>query len=162
MSQFYVRICGDDLVFSAAHFITLSAEACERLHGHNYRVTAEVRGPLGEQHFVVDFAAVREALKSVLEELDHRVLLPSEHPFLDVKGSEAEIEVTFGRRRWVFPQADCVLLPVPNTTAEMLARYITELLVERLQARLGWQPMAVRLEVEESFGHAAGYECCEE
>ncbi len=158
MSQFYVRLSRDDQVFSAAHFITLSADACEPLHGHNYRVTAEVHGPLGEQHFVADFAVVREILMSVLNELDHRVLLASQHPLLEAKGTETEIEVTFGRRRWVFPQADCALLPIANTTAEMLAQSITEQLAERLEARLGWRPSAVRLEVEESSGQAAGCE----
>ena len=45
MSDFHVRIADDDLVFSAAHFITLEGGACERLHGHTYRVAAEVYRP---------------------------------------------------------------------------------------------------------------------
>ena len=37
-----------------------------------------------------------------------------------------------GKPRYVFPTADCSLLPVPNTTVEMLA----ELLTSRLHAEL--------------------------
>src|SRR5260221_3790474 len=29
-----------------------------------------------------------------------------------------------GKPRYVFPRADCALLPVPNTTVEMLAQYL--------------------------------------
>jgi 6-pyruvoyltetrahydropterin/6-carboxytetrahydropterin synthase len=43
MSEHYhVRVTKDYLVFSAAHFITYNGNICERLHGHNYRVAAEV------------------------------------------------------------------------------------------------------------------------
>ena len=44
-SDFHIRIADDDLVFCAAHFITLEGGGCERLHGHTYRVAAEVHGP---------------------------------------------------------------------------------------------------------------------
>ena len=42
---------------------------------------------------------------------------------------DREVVATFEDRRWVFPRGDCVLLPVPNTTAEMLARYIGQQLL---------------------------------
>ena len=59
MEHYHVRIAKDYLVFSAAHFITYDGDVCERLHGHNYRVAAEVAGPLDENHYVVDFIALR-------------------------------------------------------------------------------------------------------
>ena len=61
MADFRVRIANDDLVFSAAHFITWGSTACERLHGHSYRVAAEVAGPLDRHQCVADFAAVHGA-----------------------------------------------------------------------------------------------------
>jgi len=44
------RVCvtKDYLVFSAGHFITFEGNICERLHGHNYRVQAEVFGQLDD------------------------------------------------------------------------------------------------------------------
>ncbi len=48
--QFWVRLSKDNLVFSAAHFITFAGHVCERLHGHNYQVAASVYGPLDENH----------------------------------------------------------------------------------------------------------------
>ena len=46
MPEFHIRVAGDEMVFDAAHFIT-TAEGCERLHGHSYRVAAESVWPAG-------------------------------------------------------------------------------------------------------------------
>jgi 6-pyruvoyltetrahydropterin/6-carboxytetrahydropterin synthase len=155
MEHYSVRISKDQLVFSAAHFITLEGEVCERLHGHNYRVGAEVHGPLNEQHYVVDFLALRDALQEILEELDHYVLLPTGNPGIEVTAHEREVEVRFAERRWVFPRDDCRLLPVPNTTAELLGRYIAGRLLEALERRCGSRPTLLRIEVDECFGQSA-------
>jgi len=156
MSEHYhVRISKDYLVFSAAHFITVGGNVCEQLHGHDYRVAAEVYGPLDENHYVVDFIALRDALKTVLGELDHRVLLPTEHPTIRLDVQEKEIEVTFAERRWVFPRNNCVLLPIPNTTTELLSRWVGSRLLEELEARTGTRPTIVRIEVDECYGQSA-------
>ena len=154
-SQFHVRISKDYLVFSAGHFITYDGDVCERLHGHNYRVTAEVGGPLDENHYVVDFIALRDTLRAIVDELDHHMLLPTEHPLIRVTASEREVEATFRDRRWVFPRGDCILLPVPNTTSELLAQYIAQRLSDDLAAVTGSWPARVRIEVDECFGNVA-------
>src|SRR5215213_10362041 len=85
MSETYhVRIEKERLVFSAAHFITYGGDICERLHGHNYHVYAEVHGPLDENQYVIDFIALRDALQRIVDALDHRVLLPTGHPTIHV------------------------------------------------------------------------------
>jgi 6-pyruvoyltetrahydropterin/6-carboxytetrahydropterin synthase len=147
-----VRVTKDTLVFSAAHFITFGDNVCERLHGHNYRVVGEVRGPLGPQQYVIDFIALRDALAAIVAELDHRMLLPTGHPTIQVAVDEREALVTFEDRRWIFPRTDCVLLPIANTTAELLARYIGERLLADLAARTGERPSFVRIEVDENHG----------
>jgi 6-pyruvoyltetrahydropterin/6-carboxytetrahydropterin synthase len=149
---YHVRIEKDDLVFSAGHFITYEGDVCERLHGHNYRVAAEVHGPLDENQYVVDFIALRDALRAVLDELDHHVLLPTGHPLIRVSADEKEVTAVFGDRRWVFPRCDCVLLPIPNTTAELLARHIGRRLGDILLRTTGMHPTAVRIEVDECYG----------
>lgn len=153
--RYYVRISKDHLVFSAGHFITYQGDVCERLHGHNFRVTAEVAGPLDENHYVVDFIALRETLRAIVDELDHRMLLPTRHPLIHVDANDREVEATFGDRRWVFPRGDCVLLPVANTTSELLARHIGERLAGDLAARGGSRPRHLRVEVDECFGNVA-------
>jgi 6-pyruvoyltetrahydropterin/6-carboxytetrahydropterin synthase len=155
MPRFHTRISRDDLAFSAAHFITLGADTCERLHGHDYRVTVEVHGPLDDNHFVVDFLALTRSLRQIVGELDEHVLLPTGNPLIRVDPGPEQVEVTFGRRRWAFPRSNALILPIPNTTTELLAEYIGRRLIERLESEGGTRPPLVRVELEQSRGFSA-------
>lgn len=132
MNESYrVRIAMAEHVFSAGHFITFGG-TCERLHGHNYRVSAELCGPLDDDHMVVDFLLVRAKLLEITKWLDHRMLLPTEHRQIRVTNDGREVTAAFEDRRWVFPAGDCRLLPLANTTSELLAKYIGEQLLGQL------------------------------
>jgi 6-pyruvoyltetrahydropterin/6-carboxytetrahydropterin synthase len=150
--RFHVRLCKENLVFSAAHFITFNGNVCERLHGHNYGVEVSVFGPLDENQYVIDFIALRDSLQQIVTELDHHMLLPTDHSLIRVAPGEREVEVTFEDRRWIFPRGDCVLLPVSNTTAELLARYIGHRLLDDLQQRTSSRPAHLRVGVDENRG----------
>lgn len=150
-ARYHVRLDRQDLAFSAAHFITFGGQ-CERLHGHNYRVAVEVHGPLDANQLVADFVALAEIVGQLLSDWDHRVLLPTEHAEIRVVAGDREVTATFRDRRWVFPRGDCVLLPVANTTAELLARHLAWALAPRLQERLGLCPDRLVVEVHESPG----------
>lgn len=159
MSESYsVRLEKEYHVFSAAHFITFNGDVCERIHGHNYRVFSEVDGPLDENHYVVDFIAMRDELRAIVDGLDHYVILPTQHPLIQVTANDTEVEARFRERRWVFPRGDCVLLPVENTTAELVARYIAQELLNRLERRCGFRPRVCRVGVDENHGQWAIYE----
>ena len=153
-ATFNIRLEKEHHVFSAAHFITFAGDVCERLHGHNYRVAVEIFGPLDENQYVVDFIAVRDELKKLTDELDHRVLLPDRHPLIQVTVEEREVTAVFtpDGRRWVFPRGDCAILPLANTTAELLAHYLAERLRDALQQRLGFRAERIRLAVDENHG----------
>ena len=155
--QYHVEVTKDYLVFSAAHFITYGGDICERLHGHNYRVAAEVHGQLDENHYVVDFIVVRNALAQIVQAWDHHMLLPTQHseirvaPFSDATYGE-QVEVTFRDRRWIFPREDCILLEIPNTTTELLARLIGKKLLEAIETETSTRPTEVRVAVDENHG----------
>ena len=149
---FRVQLEKDTLVFSAAHFITFNGDVCESLHGHNYRVKCEVVGPLDENGYVVDFIALRDALTEIIGLLDHRVLLPGEHPMIKVADDEKEVLVTFESKRWIFPSEDCSILPVANTTAELLASYIGGELKARTRSLFSDQISQLIVAVDENRG----------
>ena len=153
---FKVTVTKEDLVFAAAHFITFAGHRCETLHGHNYRVGVVVEGGLDDQSwFVLDFSALKRLMRALVAELDHRVLLPRDNPKLAVVQENGSIHVAFdGQPRYVFPARDCLILPIPNTTVEMLAQYLTMRVRSELSAV---KPMAIEIEVEENFGQAASY-----
>lgn len=148
------RVCleKDNLVFSAAHFITFNGNICESLHGHNYRVKCEVVGPLDENGYVVDFIALRDGLTEIVNRLDHHVLLPTEHDTIKVVTADHEVTVTFERKRWVFPLEDCVLLPIANTTAELMAKWIAVELRAKTKAKFGDQIAQLIVAVDENRG----------
>ena len=151
-----VSVEKDYLVFASAHFITFAGHRCETLHGHNYRASLRVDGGLEpDSWFVVDFSAVKKVMRSLTAELDHKVLLPRDNPKLDISERNGSLHVAFaGQPRYVFPVGDCVILPIPNTTVEMLAQY----LAGRVRAALGaFQLKTIEVEVEENFGQSASY-----
>ena len=156
--EFKVAITKEDLVFAAAHFITFAGHRCEKLHGHNYRASLFVEGGLeAESWFVVDFSAVKKIMRALTAELDHRVLLPRDNPKLAILEKNGSVHVAFaGEPRYVFPAGDCMILPIPNTTVEMLAQY----LAGRVRAELGRGAVhlkTIEVEVEENFGQSASY-----
>ena len=158
-TNFRVELQKDYLTFSAAHFITFAGNICERLHGHNYRVRAVVEGPLDENQYVIDFITLRDTLKKISDSLDHHMLLPTRHPTIlvkeEVQSDEIEeIIVTFENKRWVFPKEDCILLPVENTTAELIAKWIGEQLIDVID--LAATPhSALEIAVDENQGQWA-------
>lgn len=158
--SFKVAVTKEDLVFAAAHFITLPGHRCEALHGHNYRAGVTIEGALDpEGWYVLDFVALKRVMRALTGELDHRVLLPTENPKLRVTRRDDRITVSFdGAERYAFPAGDCVLLPIPNTTVEMLARYLAHRLRDALAQDGGHKGIhALELEVEENFGQQASY-----
>ncbi len=156
--RFKVTIGKDNLVFCSGHFISYHGHQCERLHGHNYRASIEVEGPLTEDYYVVDFIALRAHAKVITDELDHHMLLATRNPVIAVEESETQVRVRYREREWLFPRGDCVLLPIENTTAELLARYIAERLFEALRDSVGFVPEVLRVEVEENVGQSATVE----
>jgi len=153
---FKVTVTKEDLVFASAHFITFAGHRCETLHGHNYRAGAIVEGGLEpDTWFVLDFAALKKLMKRLTDELDHRVLLPRDNPKLTITADTETVRVAFdGRPRYVFPTRDCVILPIPNTTVEMLSQY----LAGRVRSELAAVHLtAIEIEVEENFGQSASY-----
>lgn len=153
--RYRVHLTKDHLVFSAGHFITYNGNTCERLHGHNWRVAVEVEGGLDQNGYVFDFIALRDAVRKIVLELDHRMLLPTQHPTIHVSTDERETTARFEDRRWVFPNDECVLLPIANTTAELIAGWIAGQIREDLSRVPGHLVETLRVDVEENFGQWA-------
>lgn len=153
--RYKVRVTKDHLVFCSGHFISYEGDRCERLHGHNYRATVEIEGDLDVNHYVFDFIALKHRTKAITDELDHYMMLPSGNPHIQVESKGDSVHVRYRDKAWTFPRGDCVLLPILNTTAEQLARYIAERLLADLKAHHNYVPHVLRVEVEENVGQSA-------
>jgi 6-pyruvoyltetrahydropterin/6-carboxytetrahydropterin synthase len=158
-SDFKVSVSKDYLVFSSAHFITFRGHQCETLHGHNYRVGVTVEGTVDDETmFVVDFSVLKKTVRKFVDEIDHKVLLPLKNPKLKFRDAGAHRHVDyFGEHTYTFPVVDCAMMPIENTTAEMIAQYLAQRTREELLGMGITNLTAIELEVEESFGQAATY-----
>lgn len=156
--RYRVRVAKDYLVFCSGHFITYDGNECERLHGHNYRVAVEVEAPLDANFYAFDFIALKDRTRELTDELDHRMLVATKNPILTVSETSKSVRVSYREKEWVFPREDCVLLPIENTTAELLAKYLAGRLMTVLKTQHRFTPESMRVEVEESFGQVATYE----
>jgi 6-pyruvoyltetrahydropterin/6-carboxytetrahydropterin synthase len=157
--EFRVSVAKDYLVFASAHFITFAGHRCETLHGHNYRVHVVVEGALDpESWYVFDFVTLKHIMRKLCDEIDHKVLLALENPHLDIAEQGDAVTVAYdGKPRYMFPKRDCALLPVPNTTVEMLAEYLTGQLQSALATEGAKGLTTIEMEVEENFGQSATY-----
>src|SRR5215471_17613592 len=144
-TRYKVHIAKDHLVFCSGHFISYEGDKCERLHGHNYRATVEIEGDLDVNRYVFDFIALKHRTRAITDELDHRMLLATRNPHIQVEEGPRSVHVRYRDREWLFPRDDCVLLPVENTTAELLARYLAGRLVEELQRHHSYRPAVIRV-----------------
>jgi 6-pyruvoyl-tetrahydropterin synthase len=152
--SFRVHVTKDYLKFSAAHFIAYPGFR-ERLHGHNYRVSVAIDGPLGRQGYVVDFGVVKRIARRLCDRLDEHLLIPVKSDCLTVREEGERVVVRYERDEFSFPRADVLLLPIVHSSAEELARYLAGEL-RRALAEEGIAGLtAIEVGVEESFGQSA-------
>ena len=157
--DFRVSVTKDYLVFASAHFITFAWHRCEGLHGHNYRARVTLDGAIDEESwFVFDFVTLKKIMRRLCDEIDHKVLLPLQNPKVQVDADDDTVRVAYeGKPRYLFPRGDCALLPVTNTTVEMLAEMLADRLRAEIEATGAQGITAIEMEVEENFGQSAVY-----
>lgn len=152
--RFAIRVYKQYFNFGSAHFLIFADGSREQLHGHNYQVQVEVEGDVVEGDLVIDFIPFKPLVRRLCDALDHVTLLPRDNPYLEVQEHEDRVEA---RHRdgsyFCFPRADVLVLPLPNTSTEMLARLLGEGILGELpvvcpEARVH----ALEVQVEESGG----------
>ncbi|MGB8854190.1 MAG: 6-pyruvoyl tetrahydropterin synthase family protein [Pirellulales bacterium] len=161
--RFQVKLRKAVHVFCAGHFITLTDDLCEAVHGHNWMVGVDVEGTPCTHGMVIDFIRLRDLLSAIVARLDHHMLLPDRNPLLTVTtapgpSGREETTVRFRDRRWIFPADECIVLPVANTTAEWIARWIGAELLTAFAAAGTPLTGTIRVEVDECLGQSAVWE----
>jgi len=129
--QFAVSVHPGELHFNAAHFITFN-NSCENLHGHNFHVRIQAWGDNNSDAFVIDFVQLNRLAAGICRRLNDKVLLPGSSQEVSVQEQNGQIEVVSYDKHFSLPVGNCRILPIANTTAEMLAWYLIEALLPRL------------------------------
>ncbi len=162
--RFGIRLDKQYFNFGSAHFLIFADGSREELHGHNYRATLELDAALDKGHVVADFIVIKPIFKKCCDELDHKTLLPAYHPRLELRSDAAVVHVAYSRQdggfdRFAIPERDVRILPIANTSSELLARHLADEFSARMTAAL--PDLAVerlRVTVEESPGQSAWVE----
>lgn len=130
-SPFVTWVEPADLGFNSAHFITYG-NICENLHGHNFHTRVVAHGEDGGEGYVLDFVALTRLARNICQDLSDRVILPGNSPVVRLEEADGLIKVeSFGKRFWLEKEG-CVVLPIANATAELIAFHIGERLTAAL------------------------------
>jgi len=135
--------------FSATHVIPGHIK-CGRLHGHDYAINARIEGDKGPDGVIMDFISVKEFLRGIASELDHRVIIPSKDKGVEV--SKDYVKYRFGEKEFVFPRSDCILLDIDVASAETLAEFV----LQRVLAKVKFPKNVRRIEIGVDEGRGQG------
>ena len=124
-----IELAKEYLKFSAAHFTIFSATERERLHGHNFTVSARITAPVGDNGMAFSYRIFKQKLESLCRELDEYMLLSADSPHLEISEHGEHYRVRFAEEEMFFLRADTLLLPVRNATVEEYSRYLLEQLL---------------------------------
>jgi 6-pyruvoyltetrahydropterin/6-carboxytetrahydropterin synthase len=101
---------------------------------------------------------LKQITRRLVDRIDHKVLLPTLNPKLAYREDGDRISVDyFGQPTYVFPKRDCALIPIPNSTAEMLAQYLGSQVRQELATGGYTHLTSLEVEVEENYGQSATY-----
>ncbi len=159
MERWSIDLAKEYFKFSAAHFLIFPDGSAERMHGHNYQVTAEIEAALTNHGLVLDFKMAKPVVRELCDELDEHFLLPAEHPVLQHGVREDGVmEVRYLDRYYALPVEDVVVLPINNSSSENLATWFGRELMRRLRLRFEDVDFrALRVSVEETRGQRGVY-----
>ena len=115
--------------FSAAHFTIFSATERERLHGHNYSVSAKIVAPMGDNGFSADYNVYKNRLAALCDELDEYMVLAADSPYQTIEDDGDNYRVIHNGQAMLFLKCDTLVLPVRNATVEEFSRYLLDKLI---------------------------------
>lgn len=116
--------------FSAAHYTIFSATERERLHGHNYSVSAKIVAPMGDNGFSADYNVYKNRLAALCDSLDEYMLLAGDSPYQKISEEGACFRVRYAEEEMLYLRSDTLLLPIRNATVEEFSSYLLQLLVQ--------------------------------
>jgi 6-pyruvoyltetrahydropterin/6-carboxytetrahydropterin synthase len=107
-----------------------------------------VEGDIDPNGMVMDFMVLKKALRAMVEELDHRVLLPSLSRELEMVQDDTSVRVLSRGKSYVFPREDVCLMELENTTAEEMSQMMLSRLLDRVSFPAGVCSVSIGLDEE--------------
>jgi 6-pyruvoyltetrahydropterin/6-carboxytetrahydropterin synthase len=156
--SFSIEVAKDYFNFASAHFLIFANGKREPLHGHNYQVSVVLEGDLDRAGVVLDFISFKPLVKRICDRLDHRTLIQTGSPAIAVRERSQEIEVRHGKQKIILPREDVILLPLANTSTELLAEYVANQIRRQVRRKFpGANIRCLEVGVEEARGQRGFY-----
>jgi len=109
--------------FDSTHYTKGSSEKCLNLHGHTFQLDVEIEGEIDPQTgMVIDFTHVKNIVKEILEDYDHKIIIPQK---------DCDNIVLSGPFRECFKAIN-----YPEATTEYIALDIARKLYEKFKMKL--------------------------
>ena len=151
-----IRLAKENMKFSAGHFTIFSATERERLHGHNFRVEADIEARMLGNGMCVDYGIYKARIVALCRELNEWTLLPTRSPHLRIEQDGEHVYAHFGRERIPFLGGDVKLLPIENATLEEFARWFLDRLADDADDLRAHGIVAIEVRVASGPGQSAG------
>lgn len=150
--RFSIEVAKDYFNFASAHFLIFANGRREPLHGHNYQVSVAVEGELDRAGVVLDFITFKPLVKQVCDALDHRTLIQTNSSAIQVRKTAQQVEIRYKRQKLLLPRGDVILLPIANTSTELLAEYIAGQIKRKVRQNFSATIRYMEVAVEEARG----------
>lgn len=155
---FSIKVYKQYFNFASSHFMIFENGSREPLHGHNYRVQVKGEVPELSGDMVFDFLDIKPIVREVCDSLDHKLLIPKDNKFLKIHTEKNNYVIqTPDESIFSIPVSDVLLLPILNTSAERIAMYICDEVLQKVKAKHGFAFSSLEVEVEETPGQSAVY-----
>ena len=150
----YLKLNGWDanVKFSSCHFIP-GHDRCGCLHGHVYAVSAKIHGEPNQEGIILDFIRLKGMLRELVQEMDHRLILPGNSRYLSIEMKDDQAEVKASDKFYSFPLTDIVILDIESSSAEELTAYLLKRLLSEFE--LPSNITKIELGVDEGKGQGA-------
>jgi 6-pyruvoyltetrahydropterin/6-carboxytetrahydropterin synthase len=117
-----------------------------------------MEGELDRAGVVLDFISFKPLVKRICDSLDHRTMIQGNSPELSVQRRAKEIEVRYKAQKIILPKSDVILLPLLNTSTELLAEHVAKLIRRQVKANFrGAKIRVIEVGVEEARGQRGIY-----
>ena len=139
-----------------------SSYLCERrgMVGESWLVDIEMSGELNEMSMLLDFGRVKKLIKSIIdEEVDHKLLVPTECPLVHVhalENDESTVDLLRPGRAIHLrcPTQGFAFIPAPQVDKASVTRYLLGVLAKRLPGNIKDLSLTLRSErIEGAFYH---------
>jgi 6-pyruvoyltetrahydropterin/6-carboxytetrahydropterin synthase len=101
---------------------------------------------------VLDFISFKPIVKQICDALDYRTLIQTNSSAIQVRTTVREVEILYKKQKLLLPRGDVILLPIANTSTELLAEYIARQIKRKVRQSFAAKIRYMEVAVEEARG----------